>query len=503
MELTVSSRNKNIRIPRDGQSIVRRRDQPRPRTASKRQVLVDRRSARSIGDKEISSELPVEHLESLCSDTEGREETPSKGVGIFAEAGTTVLISDILENYLTTTAATRGRRLVCAVPLGNTSTRTARPVLFDTSPTQGIWQICEWQLAYTPVTLYETDDRAIANSFFAKANIRRNYAACAALMSILSGSKHAKLYIQKAFLSPGMSTVMAIMLNVGGRPSTTMLCKAGLLGLAVAFPNSIGLHRDPLNWNMHSSEKQLRLRIWWLVVVYNRWCSLAYVTPMHVHRPQHDIPLPNSQNVCSSNVSPSQVAATSVFVSLITLTEVLGSYLEYICHVAKTPTDHFEKTIAQTEVLLAQWEETLGDDIPEKRLLYHIQLDRDRGMAQADESSECPVYFRAQRTGGDIVHFVQELDESHMHGFWIPANAFTHSQRHRRDFTWDLADNCLENCSGMQEKIEAGVHYSGLALPNFEENSGIEVPVLDDLLTGFSDPFEMEFNPAANAVEHV
>ncbi|KAL2361637.1 hypothetical protein RJZ56_005475 [Blastomyces dermatitidis] len=250
------------------------------------------------------------------------------------------------------------------------------------------------------------------------------------------------------FLPPGMSTVMALMLDVCGRPSTTMLADGGLIGLAVALSNALGLHRDPSGWNISTSEKKLRIRMWRMIVVHDRWCSLAYGTPMQIHRAQHDVPIPNAEDLCPPGASPSSIAATSVFISLITLTDVLGRYLEYIYHVAKSSPDPFEISATNPKLLLGKWEQTLSDDIRKavmrgthldapgaanlrlsylavKLLLWRIRLDRDRGPLPVEETFDCPFYLRAQRAAEDIVHFVQELDESHCRGFWIPANGFT------------------------------------------------------------------------------
>lgn len=73
------------------------------------------------------------------------------------------------------------------------------------------------------------------------------------------------------FLSPGISTVMAIILNVCGRPSTSIFGNGGMVGTAVALSNALGLNRDPLNWNISPLEKKFRIRIWWLVVLHDRW----------------------------------------------------------------------------------------------------------------------------------------------------------------------------------------------------------------------------------------
>lgn len=75
----------------------------------------------------------------------------------------------------------------------------------------------------------------------------------------------------ETFLSPGISTVVALLLNVGGRPSTSPFNNAGMIGTAVALAHALGLNRDPSKWQIHDAEKNMRLRIWWQVVLQDRW----------------------------------------------------------------------------------------------------------------------------------------------------------------------------------------------------------------------------------------
>jgi hypothetical protein len=51
-----------------------------------------------------------------------------------------------------------------------------------------------------------------------------------------------------------------------------------MVGTAVALSNALGLNRDPSNWNISPLEKRFRIRIWWLVVVHDRW----YVHPKNL-----------------------------------------------------------------------------------------------------------------------------------------------------------------------------------------------------------------------------
>lgn len=75
----------------------------------------------------------------------------------------------------------------------------------------------------------------------------------------------------ESLLSPGMSTIIAILLNVGGRPTTTMTGNAMALGSAVALAHSLGLNRDPSRWDLSEQEKDLRIRIWWSLFIHDTW----------------------------------------------------------------------------------------------------------------------------------------------------------------------------------------------------------------------------------------
>lgn len=75
----------------------------------------------------------------------------------------------------------------------------------------------------------------------------------------------------ETFLSPGLSTILAMLLNIGGRPSTSVFGNGGLVGVAVARANALGLNRDPSDWNIPHAEKIARIKVWWLIVMQDRW----------------------------------------------------------------------------------------------------------------------------------------------------------------------------------------------------------------------------------------
>lgn len=158
------------------------------------------------------------------------------------------------------------------------------------------------------------------------------------------------------------------------------------------------------------------------------------------------MPIPTVQDLCAPEAPTTQCAAASVFNSLLGLTEVLRCFLEYAYRVKKDCQDVNPSTV-DLEFRMAQWEELLSDDIRRlvvpgtvldfpgaanlrlaylsvRLLLRRIQLDLCNGTSQTGEWSDSPSHLLIQGAAEDIVHFVQELEETHCRGFWIPANVF-------------------------------------------------------------------------------
>ena len=86
------------------------------------------------------------------------------------------------------------------------------------------------------------------------------------IWNLANGATYSELY-----LSPGMSIIEAILLNVGGRPTTSLIGNSVLLGSAVAMANSLGLNHNPVPWEIPQSEKNLRMKIWWVLIVLDKW----------------------------------------------------------------------------------------------------------------------------------------------------------------------------------------------------------------------------------------
>jgi len=77
--------------------------------------------------------------------------------------------------------------------------------------------------------------------------------------------------LQEDFLAPDISTLQAVLVDLTGRPIYSLTGNVLNTGRAVALANSLGLNRNPKQWNISSDEKNLRSRIWSGVFVHDTW----------------------------------------------------------------------------------------------------------------------------------------------------------------------------------------------------------------------------------------
>lgn len=267
------------------------------------------------------------------------------------------------------------------------------------------------------------------------------------------------------------------------------------------------------------------------------------------------MPFPVLDDLCGPSATPYQKGTASVFIAFTSLTDVLARYLEHVYSVSKDFPHSNEHALEQ---LLSDWEDSLSEDIRRiilrgthldipgaanfrlaylavKLLLRRIQLDLNKGFEDpfTRDDTKLPYYKQAQRAAEDIALLIQELDGTQLNGFWIPVHSFSITsatmfllrsglrmndqtrnmplsiakdmisvlQAHRQNFDWDLADNCLEQCGELVEKIgmvgvdcDPSVAATGPEFPEFSENLDIDPAILEELffgISGFPQGFEV------------
>ncbi|KUI61256.1 hypothetical protein VP1G_08434 [Cytospora mali] len=345
-------------------------------------------------------------------------------------------------------------------------------------------------------------------------------------------------------LSPGTSSVVSVLLNVGGRPSCSMIGNGVLIGSAVSIAHGLGLHRDPSDWDIAESEKRLRIDIWWALVVHDKWFSLAYGTPPHIYVQGgfHDVPKPTHHD-----------DRHGMLMALIGLSEVLDVYLVHL-HDLRTP--RRAMSTFNPEGVLSRWEESLSGDarrlilrgtdlnIPgasNLRLSYlfvrllqrRIELDNGRHNGdQPDTGSLLNRYIHIRRAAEDIVLLVQELKSPQLNDFWLPTAAFIFTstiafllrvaleteetagglaeslslrlakdlldalQAHQQHANWELGDICIAQYAEVVEKlrkappISVGQEVPEDSVPDFQDFVIANLPDAEELFPNLWDMFD-------------
>lgn len=231
--------------------------------------------------------------------------------------------------------------------------------------------------------------------------------------------------------------------------------------------------------------------------------SLAYGTPPHIKRTQHDVPTPTKEYLGRQG---NEDKAHNVFIALFKLTDILDHCLQRMYGITA------EGARRDLELKLWEWVESVkGDirkivtrgvrlDIPGAAnlrlaflaiilLLRRLEVDAERHRPDNVPEKMTIVIMRARQCAEDVVVFVQELEKAQLADFWLPVAAFTFSstvtflvrcaveneqtytgfsqsaslllandlltslKSHQRDFGWDLADICLAQHSEVIEKL--------------------------------------------------
>ena len=77
--------------------------------------------------------------------------------------------------------------------------------------------------------------------------------------------------LHEEFSAPGLSTISAALIDLTGRPIFSMTGNAISCGRMLSLANCLGLNRDPSLWKLSQQEKDHRIRLWWGVVIHDRW----------------------------------------------------------------------------------------------------------------------------------------------------------------------------------------------------------------------------------------
>ncbi|KAF2025408.1 C6 transcription factor-like protein [Setomelanomma holmii] len=301
------------------------------------------------------------------------------------------------------------------------------------------------------------------------------------------------------FLSPGMPTLQAAVLDQIGRPSVSIVGNITLCGRTVSLAQTFGLHRDPSKWNITENEKSIRIRLWWCCLISDHWSSIAYGAPPQISKGYYDVPRPTVASLISQKSNAQQKHAITCFVHMCELTELLGDILPLVYQISpdrdelSRKVDRFKRELNDLEVRLPDWlplPNRAGSSmlwlcfLSVRLILARITFrsailkgDSTLGRARMDQ---------LRIASSAVLDFILSLGDSQFQDFWLPyatqilVHAITvslrctvetqdpeirntcvarlqrtiaHMQHARDTYDWDIAIYVLERCTEPVSRI--------------------------------------------------
>ncbi|MCJ1448319.1 MAG: hypothetical protein MMC23_008834 [Stictis urceolatum] len=335
------------------------------------------------------------------------------------------------------------------------------------------------------------------------------------------------------FKTPSMITVTSGVIDLIGRPSVSLVGNITNCARTVALAQTLGLHRDPSAWLLPDDEKDMRIRLFWGVLINDVWSSIAYGIPPKMAPGSYDTPLlkfGSLSSMCDGNL---QEPSSLSYIHLCSLTQILGDALPSVYQLNPDPA-LIAMEANRLQIGLRDWEIALsgtitsqadeGQNITKPRNLWfsflfaklvlrHLLLRATiKGKIGTDSESQsrAACLDQLRTAASDVVDFVSGLSENDLNGFWLPYTSHllvsatmillrcivegaadksrsTHVSKlvtlkerlelFRDRYHWDLGDFCLERCSGPIMKFAKAPEQGAYST----EQSGT-VPVIDSPL---------------------
>ncbi|KAJ5208625.1 hypothetical protein N7449_003004 [Penicillium cf. viridicatum] len=315
--------------------------------------------------------------------------------------------------------------------------------------------------------------------------------------------------LHEEFSAPGLDTISAALIDLTGRPIFSMTGNAVSCGRMLSLANCLGLNRDPSNWKLSQAEKNQRIRLWWGVVIHDRWGSFGHGVPPQISKNQYDVPLPTVDVLVPSHLRTTErVRAAHCHIYLCRLTETLGELLPLVYGLQHKPARETSKKLRQIRTDLDTWEDSLPDwlrgptihsgeriygasslqlaFLAVKMLVSRVELNEVNNSET--ENTEARRYFQTEcrKSAEEIVGFMTSLRKDNFAEFWLPYSAFhltstatllvrcafetTDSEvarsclsnvetlrsvlrRVREEEDWDVADMCLDHCERIMHRL--------------------------------------------------
>jgi hypothetical protein len=320
--------------------------------------------------------------------------------------------------------------------------------------------------------------------------------------------------LQDDFLGPTLSTLHAALLDMVGRPVGAVTGNIVNIGRVATLAQSLGLHRDPTSWKATLHEKNIRIRLWWGVVIHDHWSSMGHGIPPTIHPNYYDVPLVTSDMLGTSTNLEKDFQSTLSFVYLCKLTQILGQLLPLV-YALQMDLDEMGRKLRKIECALDDWSVALPEHLAPNQSTAALSVNGSSNLwfaylsiklltcrlgfkvtsKKAGQSPEAHRYRLStlREASCEVIDFVVSLNDAQLQEFWLPYTCYLlvtaatillrcsvecgdlvikksciaklvnfrdWLRRASTDCGWDLADFCLERCDEPIQKLANALQIS-------------------------------------------
>ncbi|WRT65283.1 uncharacterized protein IL334_002226 [Kwoniella shivajii] len=97
---------------------------------------------------------------------------------------------------------------------------------------------------------------------------------------------------EEEYKQPRLRTLQLAILSLATRPSQAHAVNAMSLARSVSIAHMIGLHLDCSEWRLPRWERSVRKRVWWALVILDKWIAMVHGRPSLIHKHNRSVPLP-------------------------------------------------------------------------------------------------------------------------------------------------------------------------------------------------------------------
>ncbi|GAA6052479.1 hypothetical protein JCM3770_001132 [Rhodotorula araucariae] len=135
--------------------------------------------------------------------------------------------------------------------------------------------------------------------------------------------KQVLLSLEDEYRKPTLQTLQQAIITISSRPAINLaqnhIAAARLTGAA----QLLGLHLDPAQWRIPHSERVLRKRLWWAILITDKWRALWYGRPSNISRDSWNVSLPTLDDL---DTDPDSLSGLS-FIAWCKLTCIVDTVL--------------------------------------------------------------------------------------------------------------------------------------------------------------------------------